>query len=254
MAASYVQLPANGVGEKMQTVTNTVDGTADINASCVQLVSAAGASHDDPNGVGVAVAGAIAHDAADSGSPVKVGGKASTAIPTAVSNGDRVNAYYNEYGEAHVVSARIRTSVQLTPTVDTSIYAAGDAVGGLLTFTSVARKSGGTGRVTKVVITDASKQSAQLDLVLFNQTFSATADQSAFAPSTADLANCIGSINIPAANYSAFSANSAATVQLTDFPFVLASGTSLFGQLVSRGTPTYTNSSHLKVRIEIEMD
>ena len=40
----------------------------------------------------------IAHDAADSGDPLKVGGKASTTAPTAVSVGDRVNAWFDLNG------------------------------------------------------------------------------------------------------------------------------------------------------------
>ncbi len=39
------------------------------------------------------VAGDVAHDAADSGSPIKMGGKASTSRPTPVADGDRVNAW-----------------------------------------------------------------------------------------------------------------------------------------------------------------
>lgn len=48
------------------------------------------------------VQGTRPHDEAESGSvadrPVKIGGKASTALPTAVSNADRVDAYFDEYG------------------------------------------------------------------------------------------------------------------------------------------------------------
>jgi hypothetical protein len=45
-----------------------------------------------------------AHDAADdSNGPAKIGGRASTARPTAVANADRVNAYFDEYGNLHVV-------------------------------------------------------------------------------------------------------------------------------------------------------
>lgn len=44
------------------------------------------------------VAGDVAHDAVDSGNPVKVGGKAFTGTPTAVANGDRVDAWHTQYG------------------------------------------------------------------------------------------------------------------------------------------------------------
>lgn len=48
------------------------------------------------------VVGAVAHDAVDSGNPLKVGGKASTSAPTAVANGDRVNAYFDTNGRLAV--------------------------------------------------------------------------------------------------------------------------------------------------------
>lgn len=50
------------------------------------------------------VVGDIAHDAADSGSPVKIGGKAASAQPTAVSANDRVNAWLDLNGR-QVVAA-----------------------------------------------------------------------------------------------------------------------------------------------------
>ena len=46
----------------------------------------------------VAVDGNVSHDAADSGDPVKIGGVARTANPTAVANGDRVDAYCDDNG------------------------------------------------------------------------------------------------------------------------------------------------------------
>jgi hypothetical protein len=46
-----------------------------------------------------------AHDAADAGSPLKVGGRASLALPTAVSaDGDRVNARFTREGAMAVVN------------------------------------------------------------------------------------------------------------------------------------------------------
>ena len=45
-----------------------------------------------------AIQGDRAHDATDRGSPVKIGGKASTSAPTDVANGDRVDAYFDAKG------------------------------------------------------------------------------------------------------------------------------------------------------------
>ena len=44
------------------------------------------------------VHGLVAHDAVDSGNPIKTGGKASSSLPTAVSSGDRVDAYFDVNG------------------------------------------------------------------------------------------------------------------------------------------------------------
>lgn len=45
-----------------------------------------------------AVAGDVAHDAADSGNPLKIGGKARTSLPTAVAADDRVDGYFDAHG------------------------------------------------------------------------------------------------------------------------------------------------------------
>jgi hypothetical protein len=55
--------------------------------------------------------GAVAHDAADSGKPLKIGGKATTAAPTAVSaSGDRVDAFFDLLG-------RLVVSLYMAPQV-----------------------------------------------------------------------------------------------------------------------------------------
>ena len=51
----------------------------------------------------VTTAGDVAHDDADSGNPIKIGGKASSTAPTAVTTNDRVNAWYSLNG-AQVVT------------------------------------------------------------------------------------------------------------------------------------------------------
>lgn len=54
---------------------------------------------------GASVSGDVAHDGADAGEPVKIGGKALTAEPTAVQANDRVNAMYDIYGHQIVRGA-----------------------------------------------------------------------------------------------------------------------------------------------------
>lgn len=77
------------------------------------------------------VAGDIAHDAADSGNPAKIGGKAVSAEPTAVTANDRVNAIFDLVGKQIVipyanpenfVSGAITSA--MTGTTSTSLIAA----------------------------------------------------------------------------------------------------------------------------------
>lgn len=68
--------------------------------------------------VQAASAGDVAHDAGDSGNPVKVGGKAVNAFPTAVSNGDRANLITDLFGRALVAS--IDPAMQVHKSVNVS--------------------------------------------------------------------------------------------------------------------------------------
>ena len=146
---------------------------------------------------------------------------------------------------------RIKDIAQ-TPTITTGIYSAADAVGGLLTFIQAASIYKGNAKITKVVIIDDGNQDANLILHIFDRTFTPDADNAAWDPSDADMQNCIGHIEIPAANYMAGANNSQATVEV-DFPFdLIDGGSSLFAQLECVGTPTYTATDDITVKITVE--
>jgi hypothetical protein len=90
MSSGAVIYGANSAGKG---ITETVIGgkpSLDVN-----IVGAGGVA-------GNLVQGTVAHDAVDANNPVKIGGKASSSKPTAVADGDRVNAYYDIYGRLHV--------------------------------------------------------------------------------------------------------------------------------------------------------
>jgi hypothetical protein len=146
-----------------------------------------------------------------------------------------------------------QVNVTQTPTCSTSpAYTAGDAIGGLLTFANAARVSAGSGTIQAVVVLCKTPALVPaLELVLFNQTFTAIADNAAFNPSDGDMANCIGII--PITNWSDFSLNSIATRYGLAFPFLLT-GTSLFGQLVTRSAITLVSTTDLVIGLEIIQD
>ena len=154
-----------------------------------------------------------------------------------------------------VVPRTKRLRISATPTIsNAAIYAAKDAVGGIMTFSSAARATGGTGVIRAVTVKDLGQQMAALDLVLFDQTVAGTVtDNNAFDPADADLANVIGYVSIAATTgYKDFNDNSVAFAEC-EIPYV-CNATSLFGVLVARGTPTYTSTADLTVILTCDLD
>lgn len=81
---------------------------------------------------GETVQGDVAHDAADSGNPLKIGGKAETTAPAAVADGDRVNAWFDEYGRLVTVLQDTSGNPQQWDDTDkaaVSLYGKGSAAG-----------------------------------------------------------------------------------------------------------------------------
>jgi len=96
------------------------DGTDRTNVSVdtdghMQVDVLSTASHAVTNAgtfaVQAASGGDVAHDAADSGNPVKLGAKAISAAPTAVAANDRTDLYADLYGQLRVNSTHINSWV-----------------------------------------------------------------------------------------------------------------------------------------------
>lgn len=142
--------------------------------------------------------------------------------------------------------------ISQTPTVTAGAYSADDAVGGKLTFTGCPED----GLIHNAVLIDNSEQAVELDLVLFSEDFTAVADNAAFTVSDADAANIVTIINIPAANYKDIGGQKVAVVENKSIPFKLTEDTStkyarLYGQLITRGTPTYVATTDITVKIGV---
>lgn len=145
-----------------------------------------------------------------------------------------------------------QTRITVQPVVSTTpAYTAKDAVGGKLTFTNAARTSGGSITIQTAVIIDRSQQMPVLELVLFDRDFTASNDNAAFDPTDADLAYCIGVIRI--SDYADFNDNAVAVragIGLT----AKLEGTDLYGQLVTRSTPTFVATTDIVVALTIVRD
>lgn len=136
-----------------------------------------------------------------------------------------------------------------TPTLDTSAYISGDSLHTAVIDFAGASGASRSGYVEKLVIIekkDASNKSAG-ELWLFSDTVTPAAANAAHSISDADAALCVGVITFGTYYASALNAVSVATG--VNLPYVTL-GTSLYGILVTRGTPTY-GAADLVVKLTV---
>lgn len=149
--------------------------------------------------------------------------------------------------------------ISATPVIDTNIYAAGDAVGGILTFSNAIIKASKSAKIESVLITDKGAQSAVLSLTLFatSPSSSTVTNNAALDVADADLDKIIGRVAIAAADYTVFNTNdnSIAYVQTAVPLFNDADSYDIYGVLrITSGTPTWTSTSDLVVNLFIRQD
>lgn len=156
---------------------------------------------------------------------------------------------------AHTVVCRA------TPTLDTGAYAAGDLMGGKLTFANAAREGVGTGFVESINIPDLAAQGVDVTLILFDQDPSGTTftDQAAFDIADADLAKVIGFFTFGSDARFAFADNSLKFVTglATAFSLTDANGevsTSMYGALVAGGAYDGVTAADITIKLGISQD
>ena len=142
------------------------------------------------------------------------------------------------------------TVVSATPTLDTSAYAIGDCLHTAVIEFANALPASHTGFVEKMVIVDALAQSQPCELWLFKSTVAPATANAAHSISDADALLCIGVIS--SGPYYASALNSVSIAKALSLA-INTTGTSLFGILVTRGTPTYGAGS-LTVSLLITAD
>lgn len=147
-----------------------------------------------------------------------------------------------------------------TPTVDTAAYSSGDLIGGKLTFTNLLRPSVGSGYVMGVTIKDLAAQASDLDVILFetnpsNTTFT---DQAAFDIADGDLAYAKTPISLGSSSRFAFNDNSVHAIGSISMPIRARTSSALsgtvYGALVSRGTPTFATAADVTVCVWVLQD
>ena len=158
-------------------------------------------------------------------------------------------------GENHIGQVGSEgTTIALTPAVTAGVYTAGDAVGGLLTFADAARVSGGGGVIKNIIIIDDAGQDAELELWLFDRAITAMSDNAPWAPSEADLENFIGAISTEDSTQGWLAAGTPSAIDVEVSRRYDLNGTSLFGQLVTRGTPTFAATDDVTLKVGLLQD
>jgi hypothetical protein len=162
-------------------------------------------------------------------------------------------------GESHVGAIGGNyVSVTMTPTLTTgATYVANDFVGTddvPITFASVVRLNAGTGRVVDATLYDYVPSSVAAELWLFEATITAPKDSAAWAISDAHSLLCIGIVEFNRYYTSANNSVSNGEMKNGSIGFTCGAGSrSLFGCLVTRGAPAYTNGL-VSVRIGVAQD
>jgi hypothetical protein len=142
--------------------------------------------------------------------------------------------------------------ITVTPTVTAGAYSAKDVVGGLLTFANAVSVYKGYGILRKIVIKNNAGVADLLNIHLFNTAPASIADNAAYDPTDAEMATCIATIPIVAADYVIATDNAIAT-KLLELPFVVAPyGTSLYVYVSTVATPTYAAVTDFAVTLTIE--
>lgn len=152
-------------------------------------------------------------------------------------------------------SGAAQVAVAVAPTVTaSSAYASGNVVGGLLVLPNMVRLTGGTAILQKVVVDFKTTQTAQLDLVLFanNPTGTTFTDKAAFSLAAADFNRVIGTVHIT--DCTSLGTPSVCQASGLALPIQGQGSTTVYGVLVTRGTPTYGSTSDIQLILQALQD
>lgn len=152
-----------------------------------------------------------------------------------------------------VTTKSVAISQTLTVTAS-SAYTSGNEVGGLSTFAG-AVGTAGSGIVQSIRATSKSVQTGPLKLYLFNvnPTNTTWTDKTTPAINAADVSSVIGVYSLSSTD-SGLGTHTIYTLDGVGKAFSIASGTSLYGVLVTTGTPTFGSSSDIVVTINVLQD
>ena len=155
----------------------------------------------------------------------------------------------SEYHIGEVGGADI--TITVTPTVTLSAYEANDGVGAEMTFANAGRIAGGGGIIKSVVFIDDAGEDEEFELWLFDTTFTEAGDATVWGVTEVELHTVVAVISSTDGTWRAVGTPSVCDIEVSRGYTCASGSTSLFGQLVTRGTPDFVAVDDFTVRINL---
>lgn len=144
--------------------------------------------------------------------------------------------------------------VDVTLSLDTSAYAAGDVLADTQVVSNALRIINGNGLLNSVVVLDEDNQNQPLDLVFLSANVSLGTENSAPAITDANARNILGIVRINSYDWIGLGGVGVATITGLTLGLQAASGTSdLYVAAITRSAPTHT-ASGIRLRCNIITD
>lgn len=152
--------------------------------------------------------------------------------------------------------------VNLSLVNSTPAYAVGDQLDGLQTITNAFDDSSGTATIVSVTVIDAESTSTAMDVLFFNDqpTVSSTDNVSLNISDSEMASKFLGSVRISTTDYISLAGNSVGTTKNQQLVVNSVksqnnlSGTSLWAIVRCAGTPTFSGTTALNIRVGIKQD
>ena len=141
---------------------------------------------------------------------------------------------------------------EFTPTITAGAYASGDALGDKLIFVDTPFTDY---LIHSVSVHDLDQQKVPIQLVLFSENFTESADNTPFSLSAADARNVAYTFNF--SSYADVATDvSISLLSVMSLPMTNSSTDRkiLYGQLIVNGTPTFTTTSSLIIKVGLLED
>ena len=251
VSANAVVLDVRGTFVGTVTFQGTVDGIAWYNLRAVTASDGAITTTTTTTGLFIVSGGGL--KAVRANITVYTSGSITVLARASRSDLESLAATTLPAGESHIGQVGGEgDTFPVNLTVTAGAYAANDAVGGRIEFVNAARTAAGGGVIKDLIILDDAGQDAEMELWLFEDEFTAMANNAPWAPSEADLRLLVAIISTAGGAWFAAGTPSAARVEASQRYDCV--GTSLYGQLVTRGTPTFVATDDVSVILGLLQD